>query len=91
MANEFSNVIGPQPAGLGNRHIHVVKAVIDTYTAGGVAIEVPASITKPVVFIQTMGGYGAEWDDENKKVKLFNGTTEATTVDTTVFVMFIGQ
>ena len=94
MANSIGVAFGPHPAGIGNKHIHVVKASIDTYASGGVAIPVPASITEPVVFIQTDKGYGAEWDATNKKVKLYaSAGTEATTLASAVAVtiLFIGQ
>ena len=94
MANSIGVAFGPQPAGIGNKHVHVVKASIDTYASGGVAIPVPASITEPVVFIQTDKGYGAEWDATNKKVKLYaSAGTEATTLASAVAVtiLFIGQ
>lgn len=94
MANSIGVAFGPQPAGIGNKHVHVVKASIDTYSAGGVAIPVPATITEPVVFIQTDKGYGAEWDATNKKVKLYTTAgTEASSVASAVAVtiLFIGQ
>lgn len=94
MANSIGVAFGPQPAGIGNKHIHVVEASIDTYATGGVAIPVPATITNPVVFIQTTGGYGAEWDADNNKVKLFSEAgTEASTLSSavTVTILFIGQ
>ena len=94
MANTSSVTFGPQPAGIGNKHVYCVKAVIDTYATGGVAVTVPASITKPVVFIQTSGGYGAEWDATNGKVILYTvaGTEVSSLSDAvTVDILFIGQ
>lgn len=92
MANEIGIVFGPQPAGIGNKHVHVVKAVIDTYAEGGVAIPVPASITQPVVFVQASGGYVGDWDYSAGKVKLYTAPgTEASSVSCTVYILFIGQ
>ena len=94
MANSSAVVFGPQPAGIGNKHVYVVSLSIDTYSAGGVAVTVPASITKPVVFVQASGGYVGDWDATNKKVKLFSTAgTEASTLASAVAVtvLFIGQ
>lgn len=94
MANSTAVVFGPQPAGIGNKHVYVVSASIDTYESGGIAITVPASITKPIVFVQASGGYGAEWDATNKKVILYaEAGTEVTTLSDAVAVtlLFIGQ
>ena len=92
MANEIGIAFGPQPAGIGNKHVHVVKAVIDTYTAGGIAIPVPASITEPVVLVQASNGYVGDWDAVNGKLVLYTApNTEAATVSATVFIVFIGQ
>ncbi len=94
MANSTAVVFGPQPAGIGNRHVHCVSMSIDTYSAGGIAVTVPASITQPVVFVQASGGFGAEWDATNKKVILYaSAGTEATTLSSAVKVdlLFIGQ
>lgn len=93
MANSSAVVFGPQPAGIGNKHVYVVSLSIDTYSAGGVAVTVPASITKPVVFVQASGGYVGDWDATNKKVKLFSAGTEASTLSSAVAVtiLFIGQ
>jgi hypothetical protein len=94
MANSIAVVFGPQPAGIGNKHVYVVSASIDTYASGGIAITVPASITKPIVFVQASGGYGAEWDATNGKVILYaEAGTEVTTLSSAVAVtlLFIGQ
>ena len=94
MANTSSVTFGPQLAGIGNKHVYCIRAVIDTYATGGVAVTVPASITKPVVFIQTDKGYGAEWDATNKKVLLYTTAgTEASSLGSavTVDILFIGQ
>ena len=94
MATSTSVVIGPQPAGIGNRHVHCVSMSIDTYSAGGIAVTVPASITQPVVFVQASGGYVGEWDATNSKVVLYSTAgTEATTLGSAVAVtvLFIGQ
>ena len=94
MANSTTVVFGPQPAGIGNKHVFVVKMSIDTYADGGVAVTVPASITKPIVFAQASGGYNAEWDATNKKVILYaSAGTEVTTLSSAVAVtiLFIGQ
>lgn len=94
MANSTTVVFGPQPAGIGNKHVYVVSMSIDTYADGGVAVSVPASITKPIVFAQASGGYNAEWVASTGKVKLYTTAgTQATTLASavTVNVMFIGQ
>lgn len=94
MANSIGIAFGPQGAGIGNKHVHVVKASIDTYASGGVAIPVPATITKPVVFVQASGGYVGDWDATNKKMKLYSTAgTEASTLASAVEVtiLFIGQ
>ena len=94
MANSSAVVFGPQPAGIGNKHVYVVSLSIDTYESGGIAVTVPASITQPIVFAQASGGYGAEWDATNKKVILYaSAGTEATTLSSAVKVdlLFIGQ
>ena len=94
MANSETVVFGPQPAGIGNKHVYAVSLSIDTYASGGIAVTVPASITKPLVFVQCAGGYVGEWDATNKKVILYSTAgTEATTLSSAVAVslLFIGQ
>ena len=95
MANSATVAFGPQPAGIGNKHVYAVSLSIDTYSAGGVAVTVPATITKPLVFIQTTKGYDAEWDATNKKVKLYStaGTEVSSLASAVVAVtlLFIGQ
>ena len=94
MANTMEVLFGPQPAGIGNKHIYTVKLSIDTYASGGVAVDVPASITKPIVFAQASKGYVAEFDATNKKVVLYTtATTEVSTLSSAVNVvlMFVGQ
>ena len=94
MANTSSDTIGPQPAGIGNKHVYAVRLSVDTYASGGVAVTIPASITNPVVFIQCSGGYVGEWDATNSKVKLYSTAgTQATTLGSavTVDILFIGQ
>lgn len=93
MANTSAIAFGPQLAGIGNKHVYCVNVAIDTYATNGVAVSVPASITKPVVFAQTTGGYVAEWDATNSKVKLYSAGTEvsAGAVSVTVTLLFIGQ
>lgn len=94
MANSATVALGPQPAGIGNRHVFIASLSIDTYESGGIAVTVPASITQPIVFVQADGGYGAEWDATNKKVILYaSAGTEVTTLSSAVAVtiLFIGQ
>lgn len=94
MANTSAVALGPQLAGIGNRHVYIVNLSIDTYASGGIAVTVPASITQPIVIVQASGGYGAEWDATNNKVKLYaSAGTEATTLSSAVAVtlFFIGQ
>lgn len=94
MANSTTVVFGPQPAGIGNKHVYVVSMSIDTYSADGVAVTVPASITKPVVFAQASGGYNAEYVASTSKVKLYSTAgTEVSSLASavTVNVLFIGQ
>lgn len=94
MANTVAVVFGPQPAGIGNKHVYVVSMSIDTYASGGVAVDVPASITQPFVIAQASKGYVAEYDATNKKVVLYTtANTEVSTLASavTVSLMFIGQ
>ena len=94
MANSTTVLFGSQPAGIGNKHVYAIRMSIDTYSAGGVAVSLPASITKPMVFIQAGGGYVGEWDATNSKVALYSTAgTEATTLGSAVQVdvLFIGQ
>lgn len=94
MANSTSVVFGPQPAGIGNKHVYAISMSIDTYSANGVAVTVPASITKPLVFAQASGGYNAEYVASTSKVKLYSTAgTEVVSLGSavTVNVLFIGQ
>ena len=94
MANATTVAFGPQLAGIGNKHVLAVELSIDTYASGGIAVAVPASITKPVVLVSVSGGYTGEWDATNSKVILYaSAGTEATTLSSAVkvTVLFIGQ
>ena len=94
MANSTAVVFGPQPAGIGNKHVYAVSMSIDTYASGGVAVSVPASITQPLVFAQASGGYNAEYVASTSKVKLYSTAgTEVSSLGSavTVNVLFIGQ
>ena len=94
MANSSAVVFGPQPAGIGNKHVYVVSLSIDTYSANGIAVTVPASITQPIVFAQASGGYSAEWVASTGKVKLYSTAgTEVSSLGSAVKVdlLFIGQ
>lgn len=93
MANSTTVLFGPQPAGIGNKHVYAVKMSIDTYS-GGVAVAVPASITQPMVFVHASGGYVGDWDATNSKVKLYSTAgTEVSSLGSavTVNILFIGQ
>lgn len=94
MANTSAVALGPQPAGIGNRHVFIASLSIDTYASGGVAVSVPASITQPIVFAQASGGYNAEYVASTGKVKLYSTAgTEVSSLGSAVAVtiLFIGQ
>ena len=93
MANSMAVVFGPQPAGIGNKHVYAINMTIDTYESGGIKVPLPASITAPIVFIQATGGYVGEWDETNGKVKLYSSGSEVSSVSpaVSITVLFIGQ
>ena len=93
MTNSTTVLFGPQPAGIGNKHVYAISMSVDTYSSG-VSVSVPASITKPMVFVHASGGYVGDWDAENSKVKLYSTAgTEVSSLGSavTVNVLFIGQ
>lgn len=86
-------LFGAQPSGIANKHTFAIQIDVDSYTAGGIPIMVPPSISRPMVFAQATGGYIASWNAETESVMLYaSAGTEATSVNgISVTVFFVGQ